>query len=108
VLEDKGRSRSNCMYELYEMHVSVKGMENESVAFVWLLNAGDFGHTGAAETIGTYCMKRDEGLARFWLSKAASASAKRTLATLGKEKQPTMDEHLARIAAALAKIPIAK
>jgi hypothetical protein len=93
------------MYELYEMYLPVERPEG----FGWLLNAAVAGHNAAAEAVGSVCLKRDEELARFWLSKApASASAKKKLATLGKEKEATMDEHLARIAAAMAKIPTHK
>jgi TPR repeat protein len=95
----------NCMYELYQMYWTME-RPDRGQALEWLLEAAAAGHTAAAEAIGSDCLTRDEELARYWLSKApASASAKKKLATLGKEKEATMEEHLARIAAAMAKIP---
>jgi hypothetical protein len=93
----------NCMYELYEMC----RMSNQSLALGWLLSAAANGHVAAAQTAAMHCMKRDADLARFWLSKAATPTAMLALRALGKEQVVTIDECLARISAAMAKIPLA-
>jgi hypothetical protein len=95
------------MFQLYQLYLS-KGMLNEKLALEWLLSAAAAGHTVAAEATGIYSMNRDEELARFWLAKApASASAKKALAGLGKEKQATGEDYITRLVVALAKTGVA-
>jgi hypothetical protein len=106
----RGAEEGSCdsMYQLHEMCTTVKGMVNEKLAIEWLLSAAAAGHSKACETLGTYCVLRDEQLARYWLSKVpGSPLAEMAVEKLGKEKHVSKDEWSARISAAIAKIPIA-
>jgi TPR repeat protein len=96
------------MFKLYEMYTLFPVMANKRLALEYVVSAALAGHVDAAEVVGLYCVKRDEELARFWLGKAVEHDPERqtTLNQLGQEQAVSVEQYVARIAAAMAKITV--